>query len=219
VRKQRWQSAGWAALTAAVLAGVGYLFATWPPSLPLGTPDAAAQDPNMKTISTLSDSHLVADGSWFRRTVEEGRLGGYAVGTFASQPGATSEEVRELADQTAGSDWVVVQAGTNDLLGGDSPQQAFAGVRSLVGAVREPRVILALVPPPDIRPDAVVALNGLLTRWAQEQGIPVLDVYSPVAAQGGRFRPGTSDDDVHANDLGAQLQADSALRQLRRILP
>ncbi len=173
----------------------------------------------VQTVSTLSDSHLVADDSWFRLTVAAGRLEGYAVGTLASQPGADAETVRQLADQTSESDWVVVQAGTNDLLGGQSPAGAFADVQALVRAVRGPRVILALVPPANERPAAVVQLNRLLREWAESQELPVLDVYSAVATGNGRFLPGTTDDDVHVNGRGAQLQADAATRQLRRILP
>ncbi|MDQ4084518.1 MAG: hypothetical protein M3165_01745, partial [Actinomycetota bacterium] len=137
MHKETWQNLGLAALTAAVLAGVVYLFATWPPRPPEGVSAAPAPDTTateepteepVQTISTLSDSHLVQEGSWFRRTVEAGRLDGYTVGTFASQPGADAEAVRQLADAVDGSDWVVVQAGTNDLLGGSDPGLVFADV-------------------------------------------------------------------------------------------
>ena len=210
-----------AVLGAAVLAGGVALLTTWPPgpeelvTAPVIGPDGQP----VPTISTLSDSHLVADDSWFRLTVAAGRLDGYAVGTYASQPGADAETVRQLAGRTDGSDWVVVQAGTNDLLGGASPAEAFTDVQALVRAVRGPRVILALVPPANERPAAVVELNRLLREWAESQDIAVLDVYSAVATGDGRFLPGTSDDDVHVNGRGAQLQADAATRQLRRILP
>jgi lysophospholipase L1-like esterase len=225
VRREAWQNVGLAALTAAVLAGAVYLFATWPPEPPTATsapapsPGNQRQEQPVQTISTLSDSHLVHEESWFVRTVQAGRLAGYTAGTLASQPGADAETVRQLADQVDGSDWVVVQAGTNDLLAGDDPGLAFADVQSLVRSVRRPNVILALVPPSNERPDAVVRLNRLLTRWAERRDIPVLDVYSPVATKDGRFLPGTTDDDVHVNDRGAQLQAQAAMHQLRRILP
>ena len=210
-----------AVLGAAVLAGTVAVLTTWPPG-PEELVSAPAIGPDgqpVQTISTLSDSHLVADGSWFQLTVAAGRLDGYTVGTLASQPGAEAETVRGLAGQTEGSDWVVVQAGTNDLHAGDTPAQAFADVQALVRAVDGPRVILALVPPSNLRPAAVVELNRLLIRWAEAQGIPALDVYSAVAGYDGRFLPGATDDDVHANDRGAQVQAGAALWQLRRILP
>ncbi len=204
-----------------MLAGGVALLTTWPPgpeelvTAPVIGPDGQP----VQTISTLSDSHLVADDSWFRLTVAAGRLDGYAVGTFASQPGAGADTVRQLTDQTNESDWVVVQAGTNDLLGGESPAKTFADVQALVRAVRSPRVILALVPPANDRPAAVVQLNRLLREWGGSQDIPVLDVYSTVATGDGRYQPGTTDDDVHVNGRGAQLQADAAMPQLRRILP
>src|SRR3990170_2016203 len=225
MRKDAWQNLGLAVLTATVLVGVVYLFATWPPQPPSATSAPASDEERqgtqqpVQTISTLSDSHLVHEQSWFLRTVEAGVLDGYTAGTLASQPGADAQTVRRLADQTDGSDWVVVQAGTNDLRADAEPGLVFADVKSLVRAVRRPNVILALVPPSNDRPAAVVQLNRQLTRWAERREVPLLDVYSPVATDDGRFRPGTTDDDVHVNDRGAQLQARAALRQLRGLPP
>lgn len=178
------------------------------------------QEPALRTITPLSDSHIYNEGSWFRLTVEAGRVDGYAVGEFASQPGALTDTIRTLVPKVKGSDWVIVQGGTNDLLAAHSPQQALAGVKVLVEAAdeRAGSVMVALVPPSDTTGPQVIELNRLLTQWAKGQDVPVLDVYSSVAATDGSYRLGLSDDGVHANDRGARMQAQAALPQLRRIL-
>jgi lysophospholipase L1-like esterase len=166
----------------------------------------------------LSDSPDT--GAWLRGTVEAGRVDGYQVGRVATRSGADTEAIHALVPRATDADWVVVQAGTNDLLGGDTPRQAVSGVKSLVSDVRAegPSVIVALVPPSDERPTRVQQVNNRLQRWASQKGIGVLDVYSPVADSDGSYRAGLSDDGVRANAAGGRLEARAVARQLPDLL-
>lgn len=171
-------------------------------------------------VSALSDSHIFNADSWFRQTVEAGRVEGAEVGTFASYPGGTTSTVRQGLTRLGGSDVVVVSAGTNDLLSARSPEETARSVEALVADAgkRVDVVLLSTVPPSDTRGAETKALNGLLTAWARRHHVAVLDVTSPVSDPDGTWRQGLSDDGIHANDRGAALMTRAAMRQLPSLI-
>ncbi|SMQ58195.1 SGNH/GDSL hydrolase family protein [Agreia sp. VKM Ac-1783] len=190
---------------------------------PLATPTATPVTQAVIPLSVLSDSHAFFAASWWRQTVEANAIPGVSMGAFASQPGAVADTIASgLDDAAAGAQggYVLVQAGTNDLLAGSSPARAASDIQALWAGVRErgSTPIAVLVPPSNQVGGKVVELNRLLTGAAQQTGIAILDVYTPVAGDGGRWQVGTSDDGKHANLDGATRQANEVLAQLPGIL-
>ena len=174
-------------------------------------------------LSVLSDSHAYFAASWWRQTVEANAIGGVSMGAFASQPGAVADTIASGLDEAAAGaqgGYVLVQAGTNDLLAGSSPTRAASDIQALWSGVRDrgSTPIAVLVPPSSQVGAEVIELNRLLAAAAQQSGIAVLDVYTPVADTGGRWQAGTSDDGKHANLTGATRQANEVLAQLPGIL-
>ncbi|WP_052521602.1 SGNH/GDSL hydrolase family protein [Agreia bicolorata] len=195
------------------------------PSIPTPSPTvaAAATPQPVIPLSVLSDSHAYFAASWWRQTVEANAIEGVSMGAFASQPGAVADTIASgLDDAAAGAQggYVLVQAGTNDLLDGSSPARAASDIQALWAGVRErgSTPIAVLVPPSNQVGSKVIELNRLLAGAARQAGIAILDVYTPVADAGGRWQPGTSDDGKHANLEGATRQANEVLAQLPGIL-
>lgn len=184
-------------------------------------PASAAPEEAAKVVSVLSDSHAFNEGSWWRRTVVAGTVEGVTDGAFESQPGAeTSSLIPRLDAAAEGADFVVVQAGTNDLLSAKTPGEAAAGVFELWDGVveRDAEPIATLVPPSDSRPAEAVELNELIRAEAEARGIPVVDVYTPVAAEDGSWVDGFTDDGVHANAAGSERMTEAAQAALASIL-
>lgn len=174
-------------------------------------------------VSVLSDSHAYFAESWWRQTVVANAVEGASEGAFASQPGAVADTIASGLDEAsaaAQNGYVLVQAGTNDLLAGSSPARAASDVQSLWEGVRDrgSTPIAVLVPPSSEVGAEVIELNLLLAGAARADGIAILDVYTPVADAGGRWQAGTSDDGKHANLEGATRQANEVLAQLPGIL-
>ncbi|WP_433874509.1 SGNH/GDSL hydrolase family protein [Sinomonas atrocyanea] len=175
-----------------------------------------------ETVSVLGDSHSGWPGSWFRQSVGDGGVPGAQLGTLASYPGWTSVALlTRVPEATRRGGTVLVQAGTNDmLLAGSSPARAADDVERLVGAVGERgvRPILVSVPPSATQGPQVLQLNTLLHGWADERGIGWLDVTSTVMVPDGTWRPGLSDDGIHANAAGGSLMAEAAVAELPALL-
>ena len=174
-------------------------------------------------VSVLSDSHAYFAESWWRQTVVANAVEGASLGAFASQPGAVAATIASGLDEAtaaAQNGYVLVQAGTNDLLAGSSPARAASDIQSLWEGVRDrgSTPIAVLVPPSSEVGAEVIELNLLLAGAARADGIAILDVYTPVADAGGRWQAGTSDDGKHANLEGATRQANEVLAQLPGIL-
>ena len=174
-------------------------------------------------LSVLSDSHAYFAESWWRQTVVANAVEGASTGATASQPGAVADTIASGLDEAAAAapnGYVLVQAGTNDLLAGSSPARASADIQSLWQGVRDrgSTPIAVLVPPSSEVGAEVIELNRLLAGAARAEGIAILDVYTPVAEADGGWQAGTSDDGKHANLEGASLQANDVLAQLPGIL-
>jgi hypothetical protein len=187
-----------------------------PGSTSTAAPATAAPGPE-RVIGVLSDSHAYGEDSWWRQSVEEDTVPGLRPGPFEAHPGArTTDLVDMLDDAAAGADLVVVQAGTNDILSGRSPRDAAQGVGALWDGIAErgAEPVAALIPPSETRPALAVELNRLITAEAQARGLPVVDVYTPVAAADGSWLAGLSDDGVHSNKRGSDLMAAAARDQL-----
>ena len=60
----------------------------------------------------------------------------------------------------------------------------------------------------------VVELNAILQRDAAQQGLAVIDVYSPVADRDGTWADGLTTDGIHANKAGSDKMAAAAVQQL-----
>ncbi|MDQ4488824.1 SGNH/GDSL hydrolase family protein [Sinomonas sp. ASV486] len=183
---------------------------------------ASAHSSGLTLVSVLGDSHSSWPGSWFERSVADGSVPGAALGVFSSHPGRTSIALQAwVPEATSQGGVVLVQAGTNDLLlDGAPPARAAQGVEQLVGAVsaRGAESVLVSVPPSATLGTATNELNALLKAWAAAHGVPWLDVTSAVTAADGTWRPGLSDDGIHANASGGALMAEAARGQLPRLL-
>jgi lysophospholipase L1-like esterase len=183
------------------------------PTMPgTSTPTAAPT-----VVSIVSDSHAYNAGSWFRQTVEAGKVPGTTLGAFASQPGASATVLTAKLDEaTKNKGVVIVQAGTNDLLAATGAQKTAENVEALVEGVQDrgAKPVLALIPPSATRGPEVVATNKLLTAYAGANKIGVLDLTTGVTNQDGKWKDGLSDDGTHANADGAKIMADAAAQQL-----
>lgn len=172
------------------------------------------------SVGILSDSHANNADSWWRQTIVADAVPGLTMGSFESQPGAeTSSLIPRLDAATTDADMVVVQAGTNDLLSARTPEDAAQGLFSLWDGIKErgAQPIASLVPPSDARPAEVVVLNDLIREEAENQGIPLIDVYSTVANEDGAWAAGLSDDGVHSNKEGSDRMASAAQDQLAEL--
>lgn len=172
-------------------------------------------------VSVLSDSHAFNAGSWFRTTVEAGKVPGVKIGAFASQPGASAEVLAAKLDEaSAPKGVVIIQAGTNDLLSAFGSEQTALNVEALVAGVKErgAKPVLALIPPSDTRGLEVLDTNALLTEYAKTNKVGILDLTTAVAGPKGQWNEGLSDDGVHANPAGSKLMADAAAEQVRKLL-
>ena len=190
-------------------------------SVPVQPTSDAVEVDSRFLMSVLSDSHAYNADSWWRQTIGTGTFPNAYLGEFESLPGAaTSSLIPRLDAATAQGGAVVVQAGTNDLLSNRTPEQAVEGLSSLWQGIRDRGAapVAALVPPSDEVPLLVVELNGLIRSAAAEQGLELIDVYSPVAQSDGTWADGVSDDARHANRAGSALMADAAREQLPRII-
>lgn len=174
-------------------------------------------DPDPATVSILSDSHAFNEGSWWRTTVYNRSVQGVVSGAFESQPGASAQTLTDRLDAaTASGGYVIVQAGTNDLLSAVTPSDALARIEALWDGIGErgATAIASLVPPSDERPSQTVELNELISAAAGQRGMFLLDVYSPVANPDGTWQEGLSGDGIHANPDGAVIMADAARGQI-----
>ncbi|WP_316289923.1 SGNH/GDSL hydrolase family protein [Clavibacter michiganensis] len=172
-------------------------------------------------MSVLSDSHAYNAASWWRQTIGTGTFPDAYLGEFEALPAAATSSLTPRIDAvTAQGGAVVVQAGTNDLLSGRTPEQTADGLSDLWQGIRDRGAVpvAALVPPSDEVPQLVVELNGLIRSEAAEQGLELIDVYTSVAQSDGTWADGESDDSRHSNAAGAAVMASAAREQLPRII-
>lgn len=172
-------------------------------------------------VSVLGDSTVAAEDSWFRQTISANMISGVRPGAVTAEPGATAAALEsKLDDAAAAKGLVIVQAGTNDIAAGAGPDATANNVKKLLEGIKERGAVpvLALIPPSASRGPDVRAANRLLSEYAADQGIRVLDLTSGVAGTEGQWRPGLSDDGVHPNAAGAKNMADAAKEQLPTLL-
>jgi hypothetical protein len=186
-------------------------------SAPVATPVPAAPQP--VSVSLVGDQDGNDADSWWGQSVSVGAVAGVQAGPVVSQTGAPVETLTALLDTAAvpAGGFVVIQAGARELVAGQDPEQVLLSVQGLWAAVRDRGgiPIAALVPPSDDEPSAVVEFNELLRAAAATQTVPVLDVYSPVAAADGSWAPGFSDDDgSRASAAGSTAMAQAVVAQL-----
>jgi lysophospholipase L1-like esterase len=185
-------------------------------SEPVATPVQAAPQP--VSVALVSDEDGNVAGSWWSQSVSAGAVPGVQSGPVASQAGATIETLAGLLDSATvpAGGFVVVQAGTPELADGQDPAEVLLSVQSLWAGVRERGgiPIAALVPPSDDEPAAVAQFNELMRAAAATQTVPVLDVYTAVAAADGSWAPGFSDDGVQVSAAGSTVMAQAVVAQL-----
>lgn len=183
---------------------------------PVATPVQAAPQP--VSVALLSDQDGNVAGSWWSQSVSAGAVAGVQAGAVASQAGSTVEILAGLLDTATApaGGFVVVQAGTPELADGQDPAEVLLSVQTLWAGVRERGLvpIAALVPPSDDEPAAVAQFNELLRAAAATQTVPVLDVYTSVAAADGSWAAGFSDDGVQVSAAGSTAMAQAVVAQL-----
>lgn len=172
-------------------------------------------------VSILSDSHAYNAGSWWRQTVEANTIPNVSMGKFDSHPGFDTAALKaDVEDSASEGGWVIVQAGTNDLLSARSPEQTLDGLEDLWDGVTAAggMPIASLLPPSDERPAQTKALNVLIAQEAEARQLPVLDVYTSVASDDGTWADGHSSDGRHADSTASKTMAAAVREQLPRII-
>jgi lysophospholipase L1-like esterase len=113
---------------------------------------------------------------------------------------------------------VVILGGTNDLARGRTTEQVLGSLEQLTALARDAGAVpvLATIPP---RTDGdfaveVADLNAGIQRSAAEGGIPVIDFFSVLAGDDGRWRPGFTDDGVHPTPAAAEAMGRIAVETL-----
>lgn len=212
-----------ALIAAATLTGCSASVAHDGAAPPSGTPSPPiTAGPGLTVVSVLGDSHSGEPGSWFRLSVANGSVPGVSPGVLASEPGRSSIALKAwVGDATAQGGVVLVQAGTNDLLlDRSTPATAAQGVEALVDAVsaRGVRTVLVSVPPSATLGPDTNRLNALLEAWASGHTVPWLDVTSAVAQPDGTWRPGLTQDGIHADPSGGEIMAAAVRAQLPGLL-
>lgn len=158
------------------------------------------------------------EDSWFAQSVCNL---GVPYGYNAAVPNHTTEQVAEDLAGLLGRDpdVVVVLAGTNDVLQDRPAAEAASKLGMIVARVRAAgaRPVIGTVPPFDRNPQGAAALNRELRRLARARDVPVIDFYSVLVGEGGRYRPGLSRDGLHPSEAGAEAMAKVAAPVLRRV--
>lgn len=178
-------------------------------------------------VIVLGDSIDEAPQGWFWYTaVMSKRMN---VIRNAGIGGNTTEMMlaRMDTDVLAYSPDIVILGGvTNDHGQGFTDDRIRGNIRELVRRVKESGAtpVLRTTPPVSTaasaglytnvtaRRQAVLRHNTWLMAWAASQGIPVLDIYPPLAdANSGGYKPGLSSDGVHPTEAAHKLVADHLL--------
>ncbi len=171
----------------------------------------------MKRLLLLGDS-LIAWGRWER----------LLPGMTVQNRGIPGEWLAELSlrlggELTAspGCDAVVLQSGTNDLLGGDAGFPAiYADMLPRLRLLAEERTVIvlcSLAPMSIIPPPRIQAINRQLQALAAEvEHCLFLDLAAPFSMPG---PPVFLNDQIHFSIRGYQLWADALRRLLHEALP
>jgi hypothetical protein len=181
---------------------------------PSQSPTTPAQP---QRVALLSDGLAITDGSWFNRVVRGGTVDGALPGAIASEAGLSAAELAPRAEQAARADILLVQAGTIDLLNGAGPNELITDLQDLLqtaidlgGPDGGPEVVWVTVPPLDAQPSNVLTVNEAVTTWAEENGVTVWDLTTPVATGTGAWRPGFSAEGIAPAIAGQEAQARAA---------
>lgn len=129
--------------------------------------------------------------------------GGWAV------RGATTTDmlagVRGTTGAALAGDVLVLMAGTNDVRFGVSWAESERNLERIVAAVGADRVILCTIVPLDEDPAGGRRFNTRLRALAEDDGWELVDSAAGVRNADGGWVPGTSDDGLHPNRVGAGL--------------
>jgi lysophospholipase L1-like esterase len=130
---------------------------------------------------------------------------------------------------------VVVQASSNDIARGVSPQaarDALAMIGQLAEANKIVPVFSSMLPVSDYHkgedpsyartltrpPAAIVEMNAWLRKFCQERKYVYIDYYSRLVDAAGYFQAELSDDGLHPNSRGYRLMAPLALEAIDKVL-
>jgi lysophospholipase L1-like esterase len=147
----------------------------------------------------------IGAGSW-AWTVDQGLVdvrGGWA--EWGATTAAMRVGVRDLAVEPAASDVLVLMAGTNDVRAGMPWRDSARNLEQIVATIGAERVVVCTVVPLDEDPAGAERFNSRLVELAEDEGWEVVDSAAAVRNADGGWVPGTSDDGLHPNRLGAQL--------------
>jgi lysophospholipase L1-like esterase len=168
-------------------------------------------DPDAVALAVVGDSISEADsydfsagvlgpGSWVSHATGDGVrfAGGWAVS------GALTSQMARGARPVA-ADVLVVLAGTNDVASGLSFESCAVNLRSIVGTVGAPRVVVSSIPPIDFAPSFATTFNERLRELAGEAGWEFVDAMAGIRDGDGRFGPRMSFDGVHPTVEAARV--------------
>ncbi|SMQ58420.1 GDSL-like Lipase/Acylhydrolase family protein [Agreia sp. VKM Ac-1783] len=190
--------------------------------LPTETPTATPTTAPAASVSLLGDQNSSGADSWWAQSIESATVGGVqssarlGLERVSGSTAAVADLQQEIDATTSLSGYVIVQAGSTDVARGASSESIAAQVETLWKAVtiRGATPIVALLPPSDDDPEAIIAVNDALKTAAAAAGYGVLDLNAAVASPNGTWVTGFSDDGVVANARGSRILADAVASQL-----
>jgi lysophospholipase L1-like esterase len=143
---------------------------------------------------------VLGQGSWVSHAIGDGVrfAGGWAVsGALTSQMARGARPVD--------ADVLVVLAGTNDVASGLPFESCAVNLRSIVGTVGAPRVVVSSIPPIDVAPSFATTFNERLRALAEEAGWEFVDAMVGIRDGDGCFAPRMSFDGVHPTVEAARV--------------
>ena len=143
---------------------------------------------------------VLGPGSWVSHAIGDGVrfAGGWAVsGALTSQMARGARPVP--------ADVLVVLAGTNDVASGLPFESCAVNLRSIVGTIGAPRVVVSSIPPMDFAPSFATDFNQRLRDLADQVGWEFVDAMAGIRDGDARFAPGMSVDGVHPTAEAARV--------------
>jgi lysophospholipase L1-like esterase len=184
---------------------------------PSATPTAA---PNSAEIPVGLVSEALP--AWWGRSIDAGLVQGASSGPRIGEAGddiATMTTQLDLVTLSQGQP-VVIQVGSRDIINGASAAEIDASMKALWQGVKDRggQPIAVLVPPSNVFPGSVVAVNAQIRTSAQAEGVAVLDATTSIAAADGTWAAGFSDDGQQPNALGMTSMVEAVVSQLPELV-
>ena len=166
-----------------------------------------------QTVVMFGDS-ITEQGDW-DRLLSDHRISNHGYSGF------TSEQLVPVAQQVAAQQprAVYILAGTNDIRDGHAASWTSAQVARIIDAFAQQspdtRIVLQTITPRADATQQVSAANQALAALADERGVALLDIHTPLDDGSGGLRPQDTNDGLHLSDAGYDRWVAALLEDLR----